>query len=262
MKPASRFSNRIRFLLTDIDDTLTSEGELHAEAFAALWDLKLSGVQVIPVTGRPAGWCDMIARFWPVAGVIGENGGFYFRYNSKTKKMIRHYVFPEQTQLKNQKKLQALGKKILKAVPGCAISADQFSRQMDLAIDFCEDVPRISEKKVLKIQSLFEKAGAQAKISSIHVNGWFGEYTKLSQSLNFLKKELKVSEKQAQKICAFVGDSPNDEPMWTYFPHSFGVANVKDFEKQIRNPPNYILSERGGQGFADLARLIIRNNRK
>lgn len=265
MQAASHFlntSSKIQVLLADIDDTMTSHGELSAEAYEALWSLRKSGVQVLPVTGRPAGWCDMIARFWPVAGVVGENGGFYFRYNPKTKKMIRQYVTPEKTQLKNQKKLQSLGKKILKAVPGSAISADQFSRQMDLAIDFCEDVPALPRKKVLQIQSLFEKAGAQAKISSIHVNGWFGSYTKLSQSLQFLKKELKISEAHAKKVCAYVGDSPNDEPMWSYFPHSFGVANVMDFEDQIKNPPTYILSKYGGQGFADLARLIIRNNRK
>ena len=32
------------------------------------------GKLVIPITGRPAGWCDHIARMWPVDAVVGENG--------------------------------------------------------------------------------------------------------------------------------------------------------------------------------------------
>lgn len=261
-KPASQFNETLQVLLTDIDDTITSEGELTGPAFQALWDLKVAGISVVPVTGRPAGWCDMIARFWPVEGVVGENGGFYFRYDHKRKKMIRKYVFPEAIQLKNQKKLKILSKKILKQVPGCKISADQFCRQMDLAVDFCEDVKPLPLKKVLKIQEIFESAGAQAKISSIHVNGWFGKYTKLSQSLKFLKAELGISYEQAKVVCGFVGDSPNDEPMWEYFPHSFGVANVHKFTDQIKTPPRFVTEELGGQGFASLARLIILNSRK
>ena len=262
MNPISKFSKKLKILLTDIDDTLTTHGQLPAESYQALWDLSRAGVKVVAVTGRPAGWCDLIARFWPVSGVIGENGGFYFRYDLKTKKMLRNYVLPEKLRLKNQQKLQKLSRTILEKVPGSAISADQFNRQMDLAIDCCEDVPALSSEKIIKIQKIFQAAGAQAKISSIHVNGWFGDYNKLSQSLLFLKKELGVSALTAKKICGYVGDSPNDEPMWSFFPLSFGVQNLRKFETQLRDPPQFITEEPGGQGFASLARLIIRNNRK
>lgn len=213
---------------------------------------------MLPVTGRPAGWCDMIARFWPVCGVVGENGGFYFRYDGVKKKMIRRYVFPEKTQIANQRKLEKLGKTILKKVSGAAISADQFSRKMDLAIDFSEDVKPLSSKKVLKIQSLFEQAGAQAKISSIHVNGWFGEYSKLSQSLEFLKKEMGLNLEQIKSSCAFIGDSPNDEPMWGYFPNSVAVANILDFKDQVKNWPEYVTRKSGGEGFVEFAKILIK----
>src|SRR5690242_8133702 len=113
MQNVSAFHARIQFLLTDIDDTLTDEGLLGPEAYEALWKLHRAGVHVIPITGRPAGWCEMIARQWPVSGVVGENGGFYFRYHNKT--MQRQFHFDEATQEQNREKLQKLQVEILKA---------------------------------------------------------------------------------------------------------------------------------------------------
>ena len=90
MKPIKAFPNsaksKIQFLLTDIDDTLTIQGRLVPSVFLALEKLQQTRIQVIPITGRPAGWCDHIARMWPIAGLVGENGAFYFRYDSLKKK--------------------------------------------------------------------------------------------------------------------------------------------------------------------------------
>ena len=68
----------LKGVFCDIDDTLTWEGRLVPEAFAALARLQSCGLRVIPITGRPAGWVDHIARMWPVDGVVGENGGLWF----------------------------------------------------------------------------------------------------------------------------------------------------------------------------------------
>lgn len=255
MKTLSEFNQKIKFLLTDIDDTLTDEGLLGAEAYAALWNLHKSGIQVVPVTGRPAGWCEMIARVWPVAGVIGENGGFYFRY--KNKKMIRNFVFDTETQKMNRKKLDLVESEVLKSVPGSALASDQFCRLMDLAIDFCEDVPTLPASDVDKIVSVFKKHGAQAKVSSIHVNGWFGNYDKLSKSLEFLKTEFGLSPEEAKKVCAFSGDSPNDEPMFEYFPNSFAVANIKNFVDRIQSKPKFVADKNGGEGFVQIAQRLL-----
>ncbi|WP_415062719.1 HAD family hydrolase [Bdellovibrio sp.] len=256
MKNISEFSDSLRFLLTDIDDTLTDDGHLGPEAYEALWKLSRSGLHVIPVTGRPAGWCEMIARVWPVSGIIGENGGFYFRYHNK--KMHRHFFFDEKTQKENRTKLQQIEKEILHKVPGCDLASDQFCRLMDLAIDFCEDVPALPRSEVQKIVSIFESHGAQAKVSSIHVNGWFGSYDKLTMSLRFLEKEFGVSADEAKKVCGFSGDSPNDEPMFRYFPHSFAVANIQNFIDQIKDKPAYITQQRGGLGFTEIAAAILK----
>jgi HAD superfamily hydrolase (TIGR01484 family) len=257
MQKVSQFSAKVKFLLTDIDDTLTDEGQLGPEAYQALWQLHRSGVQVIPITGRPAGWCEMIARQWPVSGVVGENGGFYFRYHDK--KMFRYFFFDQKTQEQNRAKLNQLENQILQQVPGCALASDQFCRLMDLAIDFCEDVPALPKSEVQKIVAIFHQHGAQAKVSSIHVNGWFGSYDKLTMTLRMLEKEFGVSAEEARKTCAFTGDSPNDEPMFTYFPHSFAVANIQNFIAEIKNKPTYVAQARGGLGFAEIAQQILKN---
>lgn len=255
MQSVSKFQNKIAFLLTDIDDTLTDEGLLGPEAYQALWDLHRAGVHVIPITGRPAGWCEMIARQWPVSGVVGENGGFYFRYVNKT--MHRDFYFDESTQKENRAKLAKLETEILRRVPGCALASDQFCRLMDLAIDFCEDVPALPREKVADIVRCFEEVGAQAKVSSIHVNGWFGNYDKLTMTLRMLEKEFGVNALDAKSRCAFSGDSPNDQPMFGYFPHSFGVANIQNFVQDLATKPTYVANSRGGKGFAEIAAQIL-----
>ena len=99
---------RVRVLLTDIDDTLTTDGRLTADAYGAMERLESACIAVAPVTGRPAGWCDHIARMWPVAGVIGENGALYFRYDRADRSMHRVYAQNETTRAANRKRLEAI----------------------------------------------------------------------------------------------------------------------------------------------------------
>lgn len=260
MKPVQDFSNPISFLFTDIDDTLTDEGLIHPPAYTAIWSLAQAGIKVVPVTGRPAGWCELIARQWPVQGVIGENGAFYFRYHNK--KMQRHFYIDEKTRQNNQARLERIKQEVLNTVPGCALASDQFCRLFDLAIDFCEDVPALKSTEVQKIVSIFNQHGAQAKISSIHVNGWFGDYNKLTMVKDYLHREWNISSDEAKKYAGFSGDSPNDEPMFEFFPHSFGVANIKDFIETLRFPPQYIAQERGGLGFVEISHQLINLQKK
>lgn len=261
MKNLTDFNSKIEFILTDIDDTLTTEGQLKSKAYDSLWKLHDAGLKVIPITGRPAGWCEMIARFWPVEGIVGENGGFYFRYaanpGEKLKKMQRWFFTDEKTINENKIKLSLVAQEVLSEVKGCALASDQFCRLMDLAVDFCEDVPALPTTEVQKIVQIFEKHGAQAKVSSIHVNGWFGTYNKLTTTFQFLKNEFGLEENEALKKCIFVGDSPNDEPMFTQFPLSFGVANIKNFTKQMKNLPAFVSSFEGGEGFSEITNRIL-----
>lgn len=248
---------RLLGVLTDIDDTLTSEGRLPAAAYAALERLAGAGLKVVPITGRPAGWCDMIARFWPVAGVVGENGAFWFRYDHAAKRMIRRFAASDAERAVNRARLDALAARILAAVPGAAIASDQLYREADLAIDFCEDVPALPPAAVARIVALFEEAGAVAKVSSIHVNGWFGAYDKLSMTRLFLAEALGIDLDAAKDRFVFCGDSPNDAPMFGFFPLACGVANVRDFAGRLPAEPAFVAPSRGAEGFVEIAERIL-----
>ncbi len=259
MQDIKNFKTSLQFLFTDIDDTLTEDGRLGPEAYSALWELSKNNVKVIPVTGRPAGWCELIARQWPVEAVVGENGGFYFRYHQK--KMIRHFFYNPKQQAAHRLKLSTIEHEILANVPGCAVASDQFCRLMDLAIDFCEDVPKLPPSEVEKIVAIFKKHGAQAKVSSIHVNGWFGNYDKLTMTQELMSREYSISFEELKKVSAFVGDSPNDEPMFGAFPFSFAVANIKEFIASLKTPPQFVAKSEGGVGFAEIAAQILKFKR-
>ena len=248
---------RIRAVLTDIDDTLTHEGRLPAIAYEAMERLKGAGLIVIPVTGRPAGWCDLVARQWPVDGVVGENGAFYFRYNDGTRRMTRSYAKSMAERNADRARLNLIMAEVLSEIPGAALASDQAYREADLAIDFAEDVKPLAPATVDRIVKIFERHGATAKISSIHVNGWFGTYNKLTTSKKILADEFGLDAGRESDTVVFVGDSPNDAPMFGYFPNSVGVANVIKFAGNLPASPHWVTRASGGQGFAELADHLL-----
>ena len=262
MRPISQMplsvAKNITSVFADIDDTLTTDGRLPSQAYGALERLFNAGFNVAPITGRPAGWCDMIARFWPVHGVVGENGAFYFSYNEARKTMDRAFFADQHERDKNKQKLDKIARRVLREVPGSAISADQPYRDVDLAIDFCEDVPALSKCDVERIQDICEEEGAIAKISSIHVNCWFGEFDKLTMSRQFSREALGFDLEEQKDHVVFCGDSPNDAPMFGFFPNSCGVANVLDFKDQLKSKPTWVTEQRGGEGFVELAEILLK----
>ncbi len=247
---------KIQYLLTDIDDTMTCNGRIPACAFAAMERLQQAGVRVVPITGRPGGWCDHIARMWPVDGVVGENGAFYFAYDDQNRRMVRRYFRTRTQRAEDRKRLMAIQAEVLAKVPGCRVSADQPYREADLAIDFCEDVPPLDSGEIRTIKAIFEAHGAVAKISSIHVNGWFGDYDKLAMTRLFFQEVFGVDLETVKHQVVFSGDSPNDEPMFAFFPNAVGVANILDFENELIHKPAWITKKTGGQGFAEMVDRI------
>lgn len=260
MKPLAqmRDGRRLHGLLFDIDETLTTEGKLTAEAYTAMERLKIAGKILVPITGRPAGWCDHIARMWPVDAVVGENGAFYFRHSQG--KPVRRFQDDEKTRAGHRSRLQAIGKRIVEQVPGSALASDQPYRETDLAIDFCEDVPPLPLETAGRIAALMRVEGLTAKISSIHVNGWFGSYDKLAMTKQFFAEVFKCSPTALKQDFAFVGDSPNDAPMFAWFDNSVGVANITRFAGKIEAPPKYVTRGAAGAGFAELVAHLLRED--
>ncbi len=248
---------RVRLVLTDIDDTLTCEGRLPADAYRALEELSDAGFLVAAVTGRPAGWCDMIARFWPVAGVVGENGALFFAYDRDARTMRRAFEASETERAANRARLEAIKTRVLAEVPGTAVSADQAYREADLAIDFCEDVAPLGPEAAERIKSIFEDMGAVAKVSSIHVNGWFGHYDKLSMTRRFARDVAGIDIDREKDRIIFVGDSPNDAPMFAFFPNACGVAGVRDHVGRLEAEPAYVTKGGGGRGFVEVAERLL-----
>jgi HAD superfamily hydrolase (TIGR01484 family) len=262
MKPLKALSpdiaGRIDYVLCDLDDTLTLNGRLPAASYSGLEQLSQAGKKVIIVTGRPAGWCDMIARFWPVEGVVGENGAFYFRYLEAENRMIRNFLVDEKKRERDRAKLSALFSELRKAYPKIRLASDQAFRVSDIAIDICEDVVPLSKDVVLDIVKKLETRGATVKVSSIHINAWFGQFDKLSMLRTFLNDAFKLGAEKSKKCTLYVGDSPNDEPMFAFFPHTVGVRNIENFSAQMRHLPHYVTRAEGGLGFLELARALVR----
>jgi hypothetical protein len=259
MRPLAEWQlgGRVRGLLFDIDDTLTTHGKLGADAYAAMARLKAAGRIVVPITGRPAGWCDQIARLWPVDAVVGENGAFYFWHDAAGGKLQRRYYDSDEARAEKRARLGAIAQRILREVPGCALASDQAYRETDLAIDYCEDVPALPLAAAQKIAALMRDAGLTAKISSIHVNGWFGAYDKLSMTRRLFFERFGVDLDASQRDFGFAGDSPNDAPMFAFFENSVGVANVARFAGTLSAEPRYVSRAASGAGFVELVEHLI-----
>jgi hypothetical protein len=252
---------RLRGVLLDIDGTITTAGRLGAPAYGALERLRSAGLWVIPVTGRPAGWCDLIARFWPVDAVVGENGALYFRYDHGRRRMIRGFARSDAERAQDRERLRAIGEEVLRAVPGAAIAADQLYRDTDLAIDYCEDVPALPPDAVERIETLLTARGLTAKVSSIHVNAWFGTHDKLSMTRRLMREQFGVDLDAERDGFAFIGDSPNDEPMFAYFPNSFAVANIAPFVDALDHRPACVVEAEEGEGFVLFAERVLEARR-
>ncbi|HOE76653.1 MAG TPA: HAD family hydrolase [Rectinema sp.] len=251
----SQEARKIRYVLMDIDDTLTTDGKLLAESYAALWRLHEAGLKVIPVTGRPAGWCDLIAREWPADGVVGENGAFAF-WEGEGHHLLT--LSHPNAILNTDPRLLALRDRVLSEIPGARLARDQFSRLYDIAIDFAEEEPILPLSEALRIQSIFLEGGARAKISSIHVNAWMGDYDKLSMALSFLNARFGYDDSRDVGTVIFAGDSPNDEPMFEHFPMACAMANVLKYRELMKTPPHFVTQRESGAGFAELADIFLK----
>jgi HAD superfamily hydrolase (TIGR01484 family) len=252
----------LAYLFVDIDDTLTTDGMLPDSSYRALWDLWRSGIRIVPVTGRPAGWCDHIARMWPVRGVVGENGAFVYLYDRAARKMKRRY---QTTDSRNEglasgaraSTLQRVAARVLKEVPGTALAADQPFRVSDMAIDYREDVPPLPAAGVQEICRILREEGVQFKVSSIHVNFWLGDFDKLSGTRMFVEEDAGVQFPTIAESSIFIGDSPNDEPLFEGFEHSIAVGNIRDFLPGIRHRPEFITQADCSEGFCEATWIIL-----
>ncbi len=256
-------------LFTDVDDTLTQDGKLSARTYEALWQLREAGIPVVPVTGRSYGWAHMMLSQWPVDAVIAESGGVYLYRDkppapSASGPTPLKVVFFDATDkvAEDRKRLMSSCEQILEDYPQLQFASDNALRQVDVAIDYCEDVPRVPMAVVQEVIQTLHQAGFQARNSTVHINAWFGQFDKGPMALRYLKEVHALCETQAQERWAFIGDAPNDRSMFSLFPRSVGVANIQPFLNEMaRDRPACLTRASHGDGFIEFAHLLLEANR-
>lgn len=258
MQPLENLSQtiarKIRFLLTDVDDTITTNGKLRPAALDALYRLEEAGIRTICVTGGSAGWGDTYLRQWPVEAVLSESGAVcLYRENGA----IRHFVHPSIVQEGYQKRVQAMIQRVLSSVDGAKVSSDQFARIFDVAFDHGSEPPFLSEDGIAKIVEICKDMGAGTAVSSIHVNAWFGSFDKYEGSRAFFAQVLGLDEQEMLDTGCYCGDAPNDQVMFSRFPVSFGVGNIKKRAESMQFLPTFVAENEGGEGFAEIVDALL-----
>lgn len=255
--PASRLA-RVAGVFTDIDDTLTQDGAIDPPALAALHALHAAGVPVVAITGRPLGWSEPFVRplpeGWPLRAIVAENGAVALIRDGE--RVLTEYAQDAATREHNAQRLRAAAARVLREVPGSTLAQDSAGRVTDIAIDHSE-FARLDEAAIAQVVAVMRAEGLNATVSSIHVNGWYGEHTKLSAA-HWMLRRLYGRELAAETDrWVYVGDSTNDQALFEAFPLSVGVANLRRFAAQLQAWPAYITEGERGAGFAELARALL-----
>jgi len=251
-------------VLTDIDDTLTTDGAITADALAALAALKAAGLHVIPITGRPVGWSQPFARDWPVDAIVAENGAVAIFLSKKglqrnqdgREQLSKSYQQDDATRAANYARMQQVARRVTQEVAGAVLAQDSPGRETDIAIDHSEFV-QLPPDAIAQAVQIMQSEGMNATVSSIHINGWFGVHNKL-EGARWIVRELLGRELDDEMArWAYVGDSTNDQLMFEAFDNSIGVANVRRFEAQLTHKPRYITDGERGAGFAEVAAALL-----
>jgi HAD superfamily hydrolase (TIGR01484 family) len=247
---------RITGVFTDIDDTLTTDGAITPDALQALHALKAAGLPVICVTGRPVGWSEACARNWPVDAIVAENGAVALVSQKGSAALKKTYQQEAATRAAHLSRMQLIGQRILREIPGALLSEDSPGRETDMAIDHSE-FTHLSPADIARVVALMQGEGLHATVSSIHINGWFGDHNKLVGARWIVRQLWQRDLDSEMDRWVYIGDSTNDQLMFQAFPHSVGVANIRRFEAQLSHPPRYITRAERGAGFAEVAAAIL-----
>ena len=246
-------------VFTDIDDTLTTDGAITPDALQALADLKAAGLHVVPITGRPVGWSEPLAVQWPVDAIVAENGAVAL-VHPQGQPLRKLYQQDAATRAANFERMQQVLTLIERTIPGAQRSQDSAGRETDIAIDHSE-FTQLPQAAIDATVRAMQAAGMTATVSSIHINAWFGEHSKLSGARWIVQQLWGRDLPSEMDRWVYVGDSTNDQIMFEHFAHSVGVANIRRFEAQLTHPPRYITPSERGAGFAETVQHLLQEQR-
>ncbi len=244
-------------VFTDIDDTLTRDGRMPADAYSALEALHRAGLRIIPVTGRSAGWAHMALHLWPVDAVIAESGGLCLYRDADRRLQTLYHTAPESVRGHRQR-LAEVAEAVTRAIPGLRPASDNAFRLVDFALDYCEEVERVPDALVARAVDMFRDAGFSARASTVHVNAWSGDFDKAPMALRYLAQVAGGAPANDRARWVFVGDAPNDVSMFEAFPLSVGVANIRRFAGALSTPPAFVTRGAFCEGFVELASYLLK----
>jgi len=240
----------VRGVVFDIDDTVTRGGVLELEAFAAMHALREDGFELVAVTGRPLGWIDVVARMWPVAVAVGENGaGWSWTQDGRARS--GYFSTPDDRERHDQL-LDAIRRDVGSRMPHVRLANDRGARRCDLAFDVGEEAT-LPRSDIEALVAIIESHGATSSVSTVHAHATPGSWDKAEGVRRAILEVLGIEVERELERWVFVGDSGNDAAAFAFFPSSVGVANIRDHLEHLPTVPQYVTDADRGRGFAELA---------
>lgn len=247
------FFENIRLIATDMDGTLTQQGQFTAELLKALEKLAMAGLSVVIVTGRSAGWVSSLAHYLPVVGAIAENGGVFYRRDASQDTVDPELLVPIDHWLEHRRQLAEMFQHLQQTFPQLQESADNRFR----ITDWTFDVAGLSVAELAQMRDRCQEQGWDLTYSTVQCHIKLPAQEK---SAGLLKVLLQYFPSVTRSQVVTVGDSPNDESLFNpeLFPYSVGVANVRHYLDQITHQPRYITVAPEVEGFCELARMLLK----
>ena len=253
--PAS-VAGALEGVVFDVDDTLTTHGRLHADAFEALWALHRAGLKLVAVTGRPLGWADAMASTWPIDLAVGENGAGWVHRDGRA---LAFGFFDDAAARGRQAALlERVREAVARELPHVKTASDQPGRRCDLAFDVSEAVA-LPADDVARLVALIEEHGARALVSSVHAHVIPGAWDKAKGVARAIPEALDVPLDRQRWL--FVGDSGNDAAAFDFFELTVGVANVREHLARLSTAPRWVTRAARGEGFAELSAHLLEGRR-
>jgi HAD superfamily hydrolase (TIGR01484 family) len=250
-------------VFTDVDDTLTWDGQLDGATYQAIESLSSAGFKIIPVTGRSSGWGHMMMTSWPIDAVVAESGGT-FLYRTDSGHVTMQMYSDDASVAVQRAQLMALCQQLLAEEPRFQFALDNAFRVVDVAIDYSESVPRVPNDIVQKALDRIRSQGYNARASSIHINAWAGDFDKAPTSLHVLNQLSAGNFDPEQWV--FIGDAPNDASMFNTYSQSVAVANIRPYlsshTDSFTRLPQYLCQASYGEGFQELANHLLASRYK
>lgn len=260
---------RITVVAFDLDDTLLTDGQLVPSVYSALGRLAEAGYLLVAVTGRPLGYGEVLARLFPVLGVVVENGSLSVQRASTGALLVRDPV-PNSERERRNTALAELDRAVRAAVPNAVFSDDMPLRRSELTYDVAEH-RRLEEDEIARVVAVIRAHGAWATRSSVHVHATFDRGNKAEGLLRFLHEQAPLLRAAGASVpdlgawrqrILFVGDSGNDAPCFAGFPCTVGVANVRAALASLSVAPRWVTTAEKGAGFRELAEHLLRLRRE